>query len=222
MKFIICGCGRSGSIVASTLSKQNHLVTVVDKNKNAFNKLPNDFKGKQIIGDVINKNILIKADIKNADGLIAVTNGDNTNIIVSRIAKIVYNIDNIIARIYDPQRAEIYAKIGIPVVPSAVYAANEILRHILTTTSAYKYEDSTGQVVLNTFKYSDDWIGEKINKINNLIEFGNIAYINRNDNAIIPTTEMILQDSDELTFIYKKSDQNKIVKILKNKPKENE
>jgi trk system potassium uptake protein len=127
MHIVILGCGRAGSRLAQHLSGQGHSVAVIDKNPNAFHLLGADFKGKTITGVGFDSNVLLEAGIENADAFIAVSSGDNSNLVASKVAKDVFNVPQVIARIYDPRRAEIYKRMGIPTVAPVTWGVNRIL-----------------------------------------------------------------------------------------------
>jgi trk system potassium uptake protein TrkA len=127
MKVIIVGCGRLGVQLASLLDSEGHRVTVIDKNKDAFDKLPKTYGGRVIEGIGFDKEVLVKAGAETADALAAVTNGDNTNFVTVTVARRMFRVPNIVARIYDPMRAEIYRRMGIPVVSPTTWGANKVM-----------------------------------------------------------------------------------------------
>jgi trk system potassium uptake protein TrkA len=115
MKLIVVGCGRAGSTIAVKMSRQGHAVVIVDRNPLAFDRLPPDFTGKMIVGPGIDEEILIKAGIQDIDAVIAVTKGDNTNIMIGQIAKFLYRVNKVMIRIKDPQVKQFYEEeIGLP------------------------------------------------------------------------------------------------------------
>lgn len=132
MKAIIMGCGRVGSALAHQLSVDRHDVSVLDRDPEARELLPKSFPGEFLVGNGYNRTLLERAGISTADAFIAVTSGDNTNIVGARIAKDDYRVPHVIARIYDPRRADIYQQLGIPTVASVRWTVNRIsqlLRH---------------------------------------------------------------------------------------------
>src|ERR1039458_7490771 len=116
---IVVGCGRVGSGLAVGLTEQGHSVAVIDRNAKAFRRLPADWPGTMVVGRASAPGHLEQAAVAKATSLAAVTNGDNSNILTARIARETYEIPNVVARIYDPRRAEIFQRLGIPTVPSA-------------------------------------------------------------------------------------------------------
>lgn len=132
MRVIIMGCGRVGSALAHQLSVAQHEVCVLDRDPDSHELLPKGFSGEFLVGKGYHRALLERAGIEDADSFIAVTSGDNTNIVGARIAKEDYRVPRVIARIYDPRRADIYQRLGIPTVASVSWTVNRItqlLRH---------------------------------------------------------------------------------------------
>lgn len=113
MKVVILGCGRVGSTLANMLDKAGHQVLVVDYSSDSFRRLDTRFSGETLIGNGVDEEILMRAGIKDADAFIAVTNGDNRNIMASQIAKEIFNVKKVICRIYDPIRESTYSELGL-------------------------------------------------------------------------------------------------------------
>jgi trk system potassium uptake protein TrkA len=215
MNYVIAGCGRLGSMVASMLDAKGHNVFIIDLKKSAFERLDDAYKGQKIVGSSFNLKVLKKAKITEADGFIAVTNGDNTNIISSRTVKMKFGIENIVARIYDSKRAEIYSTFGIAIIATAKYGAHAILKYILPDSQDVQYRDATGDVLLaKIFRYENKFIGQKICELEEKLDC-KIPYINRNNNAFITDTQTILQEKDILNIICAKDDYKAILEKLK-------
>ncbi len=126
MKIIILGCGRVGVYLAQTLDKAGHDVTIVDRNRDSFAKLGSDYGGKMVLGTGIDEDVLRKAGIERADAFVAVTNGDNTNAMAAQIAKHVFHVPHVVARLYDPIREETYRLLGLETVCSTVMGVDKI------------------------------------------------------------------------------------------------
>ncbi len=123
MKVIIMGCGRVGAQLAILLDKENHKVTSLDINVDSFRRLPAEFKGKALLGNGLDEDILKKAGIEEADAFIAVTQGDNRNIMAAQIAKHIFNVPRVICRIYDPLRRDLYSMLGVEALsPTTIFA----------------------------------------------------------------------------------------------------
>ncbi|MPN32244.1 Glutathione-regulated potassium-efflux system protein KefC [bioreactor metagenome] len=131
---IIIGCGRLGANLANTLSDEGGDVLIIDKEKDSFRKLSSSFGGLTITGDATDFDVLQEAQIEKASVLVAVTNNDNTNIMAAQIAREMYQINRVIARLYDMDRACVYQELRINTICPAILSAKEIDK-ILTETS---------------------------------------------------------------------------------------
>jgi trk system potassium uptake protein len=120
------GCGRVGSTLAHSLEAAGHSVAIVDRDESAFRRLGTDFAGKQVVGVGFDRDTLVEAGIEQAGAFAAVSSGDNSNIISARVARETFSIKNVIARIYDPRRAEVYSRLGIPTVATVRWTADEM------------------------------------------------------------------------------------------------
>ena len=129
------------------LSDEGHSVAIIDKNRDSFRRLTH-FAGRSILGSGFDREILAKADIQNADALAAVTRGDNTNILCARIARDNFSVASVVARIYDPQRASIYLKLGIPTVASSLWTTQQVRRYISPDLDGVSWTDGSGGLQL--------------------------------------------------------------------------
>ncbi len=148
MHIIIVGCGRVGAELAQMLSQEGHNVVIIDKKVASFKRLGSDFNGITITGVGFDPDILKRAGVERADALAAVTNGDNSNIMVSEIAKKIYKVPQVITRIYDPLRADIYKKFGLNTISTTTIVA-QIFRSALLKQSdrmEYPVGEDTGIV----------------------------------------------------------------------------
>jgi trk system potassium uptake protein TrkA len=127
MRIIIVGCGQVGSALAYQLYKQGHAVTVIDQNKSAFDHLPGDFQGQTIEGDAMTKNVLLRAQIEDADAVVVVTRSDSLNALVAYIAKTEYHVGNVVAANTDPRQRSIQESFGLPVVSSTSWGAHQFI-----------------------------------------------------------------------------------------------
>ena len=131
MKVVIGGCGRVGAMLATKLSFEGHDVVIIDKSVQAFRRLGRSFSGDTVRGMVFDKGVLDLSGIDRADAYVAVTSGDNSNVVSATIARDIYRVPKVVARIFDPRRAEIYRRLGIQTVSSVTWAANEITALVL-------------------------------------------------------------------------------------------
>lgn len=131
MKVIIMGCGRIGSRTAHMLSEEGHTVTIIDLNVDAFNRLDPTFQGRTVIGTGIDEDVLKSAGIEEADAFVAVTSNDNTNIMASQIAKVIFGVPEVLCRIYDPVREDTYHLLGLDTICPTTMISNVIREHIV-------------------------------------------------------------------------------------------
>ncbi len=131
MKVVILGCGRVGSTIATSMAREGHDVTIIDQNPDAFRRLGSDFAGKTVTGNGIDADTLRKAEVDSADAFVAVTNGDNRNIMSVQLAKVRFKVPKVVARIYDPIRASAYAELGIDTICTTCVGAGLIRDKVL-------------------------------------------------------------------------------------------
>jgi len=137
LKILIVGCGRVGSQIAAEMDKAGHDIVIVDRDPNQFSRaairgvLTNDFNGNQVVGNGTDVEVLRKAGIESADGFVAVTEGDNRNIMAAQIAKHVFKVPRVVARIYDPERADAYEKLGLHTICPTIEGAKHIEKTLL-------------------------------------------------------------------------------------------
>src|SRR2546421_10974450 len=141
LRLLIVGCGRVGSQIAANMDRAGHDVVIVDRDPNAFSRastrgvLTREIKGDQDVGNGTDVDVLRRAGIERAHGFVAVTEGDNRNIMASQIAKHVYKVPHVVARIYDPERAEAYEEIGLHTICPTIEGARHIEKVLLERES---------------------------------------------------------------------------------------
>ncbi len=162
MHVVVVGCGRVGSGLAATLESQGHTVAVIDRKPQAFRRLPDDFQGETIVGVGFDRTRLVAAGIERADALAAVTNGDNSNILVARTAREFFGIERVVARIYDQRRAAIYERLGISTVATVGWAIERVLRRIQTDTAGVEWIDPSAKVCLVERLVPPAWAGQPL------------------------------------------------------------
>lgn len=140
MKVIVLGCGRVGSALATLMSREDHEVSIIDRDSTAFRRLGSDFSGTRVVGNGIDEDVLRRAGVQSADAFVSVTNGDNTNIMAAQIAKEKFDVGRVMARLYDPIRAEAYSKMGIPTFCSTVVGAG-IIKDLIAGSPVRSYEE---------------------------------------------------------------------------------
>jgi trk system potassium uptake protein len=206
---VIMGCGRVGSTLAHILEDQGHSVAVIDQDVDAFRKLRSGFKGRKITGYGFDRDVLIEAGIEEADAFAAVSSGDNSNIISARVARESFGVDRVAARIYDPRRAEVYQRLGIPTVATVRWTADQMLRTLMPDGAESLWRDPTGKVVLAEVAYSDRWLGEKV-KLLEQSTGARVAFISRLGQALLPEPVTVLQEGDLVHVIAVESDLERI------------
>ncbi len=201
MHVIVVGCGRVGSELAASLEKSGHSVAIVDKNAAAFRRLPASFAGQKVVGFGFDRDHLHEAGIERAGAVAAVTSGDNSNILTARIARENFGIERVVARIYDPRRALIYQRLGIPTVATVSWTTDQVLRRLLPSDQqAHEWVDPSGKVCLAEFMLPVAWAGKKLSELNEPGRFW-LTAVTRFGAAEIVDTKLIGQEGDALRFV---------------------
>ncbi|MFZ9717426.1 MAG: potassium channel family protein, partial [Ilumatobacteraceae bacterium] len=210
---VIVGCGRVGSTLALSLISSGHSVAVVDRKSDAFFRLRDNFAGQTITGIGFDRDVLEQAGIKKASAVAAVTNGDNSNILVARVARESFGIENVVARISDPKRAEIYERLGIATVATVKWTSDRILRRILPDLPAVEWTDPSSSVVLVERTLPDTLVGEKVLELE--IKGARISALRRLSAAVIPDAKTLVQQGDIAYFTVEKDSVNSLDEFLK-------
>jgi trk system potassium uptake protein len=214
------GCGRVGTTIATSLEAAGHSVAIVDQDATAFRRLPPEFKGTQVVGMGFDRDTLIEAGIEQASAFAAVSSGDNSNIISARVARETFGIDNVVARIYDPRRAEVYSRLGIPTVATVRWTADAMLRRLIPDGAHSEWTDPTGHLALAEVAYDEGWIGHSVGEIQSAAEGLRVAFLTRYGEAILPTRSTALQDGDQLHVLLIRGDMARIEAVLATPPTE--
>ena len=189
------GCGRVGSTLALSLEGQGHDVAVIDTSGAAFRRLGSTFEGKRVTGLGFDRDTLKEAGIEDAYAFAAVSNGDNSNILAARVARETYSVEHVVARIYDPGRAEIYQRLGIPTVGTVRWTSDQMLRRLLPQGSVPEHTDPSGQVVIADVPLNPAWIGRRISEIEST-SGGRVVYVTRLGEGMMPKVDTVYQDGD--------------------------
>ena len=213
------GCGRVGSSLATELEAAGHSVAIIDQSREAFRRLGPNFKGRTVSGVGFDRDTLLEAGIETADAFAAVSNGDNSNILAARVARETYGVDNVVARIDDPGRAEIYQRLGIPTVATVIWATDQILRRLVPEGSRSEWRDASGAVQLCEMHPHKDWFGMAITELEEATG-ARVAFITRLGEGLIPDVHSVLQEGDLLHVTVRDSELSKVEQILARSPED--
>ncbi len=192
---VIMGCGRVGTQLAQTLDSAGHSVAVIDQDPKAFATLGPDFKGQTVTGIGFDRDRLREAGIEQADAFAAVSSGDNSNILAARVARETFGVGTVVARIYDPRRAEVYQRLGIPTVASVPWQTDQILRRILPGHDSDEWGDASGLITITQLPVGNRWVGERYSRLER--ESGaRIAFITRLGKGMLTDIDSVVQDGD--------------------------
>jgi len=208
MYVIIVGCGRVGSELAKLLSQEGHNVVVIDKAQSSFDRLGGTFNGLTLTGNGFDLSLLKQAGIEKADAFCAVTNGDNTNLISAQVAKRIFSVPKVIARVYDPQRAHIYAALGLNIISGTILFAS-MLRDKIIESRFSSYLIETKELGIIEIEVNAAWADKAVQEINVPEEFLVVA-IRRVQGIIIPGPQTVLKEKDILMAAVKVASLNKI------------
>jgi trk system potassium uptake protein TrkA len=194
--FVIMGCGRVGATLAHTLEDAGHSVAIIDQDDRAFRRLRSGFSGRKVTGVGFDRETLKQAGVADAYAFAAVSSGDNSNILATRVARETFHVPHVVARIYDPGRAEIYQRLGIPTVAAVRWSADQVLRRILPEQHlAGDFREPSGRLVLAEIDLDPAWVGHPLTQIERAADI-RIAYLTRFGEGVLPTPAMSYQDGD--------------------------
>jgi trk system potassium uptake protein TrkA len=214
---VIMGCGRVGSFLARTLDDAGHSVAVIDQDPASFDKLGSAFAGVTIKGIGFDRDTLLSAGIDRAHAFAAVSSGDNSNILAARVARETFGVENVVARIYDPRRAEVYQRLGIPTVASVMWQTDQILRRILPESVGDEWRDGSGHIALSPLPYAEGWIGQRLTALER--ETGaRVAFVTRYGEGFVPDRDTVVQADDVLHVVFDPADRDTLSAAMKTGP----
>jgi trk system potassium uptake protein len=208
MYIVIVGCGRVGAELAKLLSGEGHNVVVIDRAQSSFNRLGNTFNGLTLVGNGFSLDLLRQAGIEKADAFCAVTNGDNTNLISAQVARKIFNVPKVIARVYDPRRANIYTALGLDILSGTILFASMIRDKIVESRFSSYLIESKDLGVLE-IEVKDDLVGKTVADINVPGEFMVVA-LHRVEGVVIPESKTVVRKKDSLLAVVKVESLKKI------------
>ena len=195
MKVIVMGGGRIGSQVSMLMAKQKHDVTVIDHDDNAIARLGQNFKGRVIKGLGFDRNVLVESGIEQADAFVAASSSDNANVVAARIARNIFHVPRVIARLYDPWRAEIYQRLGLTTVSSTKWVAESIFQVLTHTDMDVCYTFGRGEVSLVQMEVAQQLVGKNVMQLNVPGE-AMVVSITREEQAFVPVSGTEFQEGD--------------------------
>ncbi|HEY3501526.1 MAG TPA: TrkA family potassium uptake protein [Actinocatenispora sp.] len=219
MHVVIMGCGRVGSTLAQSLEARGHSVAVIDHNPDAFRRLGDDFGGITVTGTGFDQQVLVEAGIERADAFAAVSSGDNSNIIAARVARETFSVGNVVARIYDSRRAEVYERLGIPTVATVRWTADRILRHMLPEGHVEMWRDPTNTVAIVEVPLDAGWVAHPVRALEDATG-ARVAYVMRFGIGTLPTRSTVLQDGDKVCFLVTDDMQDTVARVAGSAPAE--
>ncbi len=217
MHVVILGCGRVGSLLADDLDALGHSVAVVDQDAKSFRKLRPDFSGITVKGVGFDRQTLENAGIERAHAFTAVSSGDNTNILAARVARETYGVENVVARIYDPRRAEVYQRLGIPTVATVSWTTTQIMRALLPLGADTEYTDPTGTMALAEVHVGPLWLGKRSRDLAEATG-ARIAFVTRYGAAFLPDERTVVQDGDLVHLLFPPDRRDEIELICEKGP----
>lgn len=216
--FVIMGCGRVGATLAHTLEDAGHSVAIIDQDDRAFRRLRGGFTGRKVTGVGFDRDTLMQAGVAEAYAFAAVSSGDNSNILATRVARETFHVPHVVARIYDPGRAEIYQRLGIPTVAAVRWSADQVLRRILPEEHlAGDFREPSGRLVLAEIELDAAWVGRPITEIENVADI-RIAYLTRFGEGILPKAGTSYQDGDTVHAMLRVERSTEVAHILGKAP----
>lgn len=193
------GAGRVGTTLATMLDERGHSVALIDQNPDAFRRLPATFSGRRVTGVGFDRDTLRQAGIEDAYAFAAVSNGDNSNIISARVVQETFKIKRVVARIYDPTRAQVYERLGIPTVATVHRTTQAVLTKMMPADADKVWTHPTGDVSLFKARPVESWYGLSFNMVEQLVDH-RIIFVTRMGHTDLANPGLVVQENDELYF----------------------
>jgi trk system potassium uptake protein TrkA len=203
VRAIIVGCGRVGVLLTQELAKAGHDVTVIDKNPRAFDRMPPGFEARTVVGLGFDREVLEEAGIKEADAFLAVSSGDNSNILSARVAKEHYHVPKVIARIYDPMRADIYERLNIPTVSTTRWGVKQMMMMLTHPREEIKEALAGGDLLRMRIEIPEHLVGKTVSSLN-VDGKVLVAGVDRGGSGFIPVGSSTFQAGDFAAVIVQK------------------
>ena len=191
------GCGRVGASLADALCRIGHEVAVIDRDPTAFNRLSPEFSGEKVLGMGFDREVLLKSGIERADAFAAVSSGDNSNIISARVAREMFGVQRVVARIYDAKRAAVYERLGIPTVATVPWTTDRLLNTLTHETETTKWRDPTGTVAVCEADLHEAWVGHRVTTLEESTG-ARVAFLIRFGTGVLPDAKTVIQAGDQV------------------------
>jgi trk system potassium uptake protein len=195
MKIIVMGCGRVGSQVSQLLAQHGHAVTVIDHDANALARLGTEFKGRVIHGLGFDRNVLLEAEVETAEGFIAASSSDNANIVAARTARNIFHVPRVVARLYDPVRAEVYHRLGLTTISSTAWGAQRIVEVVTHADLDVLHVFRDGGTTMVRVEAPARLSGQRVAQMNIPGEVA-VTAVTRNDQTFIPVSGTEFKEGD--------------------------
>lgn len=212
MKIIVIGCGRMGSGLARTMSLRGHAVTVVDRDPAAFERLGPAFKGQTVVGVGFDRDILLKAGIDRADALAALTESDEANVVAARVASQVFHIPRVVARLYDPRKAEIYRRLGLRTIAPVAWGINRAA-DLISSAQLEPTANLGGDVEIVEVEVPTLLVGRTVNEIVVPGEIHVVA-ITRGSKTFLPTLGTLFRAGDTAHIAVLSASADRLTELL--------
>ncbi len=213
------GCGRVGSTLARSLEDRNHTVSIIDTSPDSFRRLGPTFSGTKVTGIGFDQDVLEAAGITQADAFAAVSSGDNSNIIAARVARETFGIQRVVARIYDPGRAEVYQRLGITTVATVKWTADQVLRRLLPAGAEPDFRDPSGTIRLDGIMVNEKWVGQRTVLFQQQ-STSRIAWIDRLGEGMLPTKDSVLQEGDLIHLVMREENVDRVYQVFERGPED--
>ncbi|WP_067599904.1 potassium channel family protein [Nocardiopsis listeri] len=224
MHIVIMGCGRVGSTLAHTLVDLGHTVAVIDQDPDSFRRLRGSVAKHAVRGVGHDREVLLSAGVDRASAFAAVSNGDNSNIIAARVAREAFGVENVVARIYDPRRAEVYQRLGIPTVATVSWTADSILRRVLPgdggLDTAPEWQDASGTLAMREMPLPSGWAGSTVAELEESVPL-RLVYLVRRGRITLAASGETLVEGDVLHVVAHGRDMGELTERL-DEPREDE
>jgi trk system potassium uptake protein TrkA len=214
---VIMGCGRVGSTLAETLDTYNVSVAVIDQEASAFRRLAPSFGGRTVTGVGFDREVMVEAGIEHATAFAAVSSGDNSNIVAARVARETFGVENVVARIYDPGRAEVYQRLGIATVATVRWTADQMLRRLRPEGALSEWSDASGAIRMAEVHVDASWVGLPLTRLEEATG-ARVAFLTRLGEGTLPTPETVYQEGDLVHVLAERGQLLRVSEVLEQHP----